>query len=238
MWDDVRELFPVHRNCVYLNNAGVSPPSLRVLEALQTYHSCHAQHGAMVLRDRYGSTARRIKGLLSTLLQCDAGRLALTHNTSEGMSILAQGLDWEPGDKVLGLGSEYPANVYPWRNLEHRGVVYEQVGTTGDGNDLARLEQNVTDQVRLVTVSAVNWCTGTVPDLERLGRACAESGAMLVVDTAQALGVVRVEPDRIGASAMAGSAWKWLMGPMGVGIFYCTPSVLNRVNLVFVEPTL
>jgi len=227
MWGEVRELFPIHRSCVYLNNAGVSPPSVRVLEALDAYHRHHATHGAPGLMARYRDTGARIKRILGELLACPPSHIALIHNTSEGMSILAQGLEWSPGDIVLGLQREYPANVYPWWNLEARGVQYVQIPATGSPEDFPLIERAMNERVRVVSVSGVNWCTGHVADLERLGRLCFHWNAILVVDVAQSLGVVPHHPEASGVAAMAGSAWKWLMGPLGLGIFYCRPDLTS-----------
>jgi len=196
MWNEIRELFPVHESCVYLNNAGVSPPSIRVLEALEAYHACHARHGCAELFTRYRHTGKRIKEILGALLSCPPDTLALTRNTSEGMNIVAQGLDWNPGDIVLGLHHEYPANVYPWWNLEEKGVVFRQLPSSACPSDFSLLEQGMNDRVRLVTVSGVNWCTGHVVDLDRLGRLCSRRNALLVVDVAQSLGVVPQHPER------------------------------------------
>jgi len=59
-------------------------------------------------------------------------------------------------------------------------------------------------------------------------------GVILVVDMAQGLGVVPLDPEKARVSAMAGSAWKWLMGPVGLGIFFCHPSLMDRLPLTFV----
>jgi cysteine desulfurase / selenocysteine lyase len=234
MWQEIRALFPIHKTCVYLNNAGVAPPSVRVTDALRSYHECHALHGVAELFRRYGDTGRRIKEILAGLLDCPASTLAITHNTSEGMNIVAQGLDWVPGDTVLGLDKEYPANVYPWWNLESKGVRYLQVPVFDLSDAFHRIEEAMDPSVRLVSVSGVNWCTGQVLDLARLGALCARKGIRLVVDMAQSLGIVSHPPDATGASAMAGSAWKWLMGPMGLGIFYCRPDLMACLRPVFV----
>lgn len=234
MWNEIRDLFPVTRNCVYLNNAGVVPPSLRVLQALEAFHRTHAHHGWKKADSLCRDAGTRIKEILGTLIGCPAGSIALTRNTSEGMNIVAQGLHWEAGDSVLGLDEEYPANVYPWWNLEKKGVRYVRVKPTHSPTDLDTIRAEMDGRTRLVSVSAVNWCTGHVLDLDSLGEACRQNGTTLVVDMAQALGVLPLAPERWGASAMAGSAWKWLMGPVGVGIFYCSLDLLNRLDLAFV----
>jgi len=176
MWSEIRELFPLHKNCVYLNNAGVAPPSLRVLEALDAYHQKHAEHGWMQVGSEYRDTGAQIKKILGGLLNCPASCLALTHNTSEGMNTVAQGLSWKPEDIVLGLDREYPANVYPWWNLEKKGVRYVRLSPSHSAADLASLEAHMADQVRVVSVSAVDWCSGYVPDLTALGDMCHARG--------------------------------------------------------------
>ena len=104
-------------------------------------------------------------------------------------------------------------------------------------DDIYALEAALDDSVRVVSVSAVDWCSGRRLDLAALGEMCGARGILLVVDMAQALGVVPLDPQAMGIGAMAGSAWKWLLGPLGVGIFYCAPALLDRLSLAFVGTT-
>ena len=234
MWDEIRELFPIHEHCAYLNNAGVSPPSLRVLESLEGSHREHALYGVPKLLPKFMDTGTRIKEILADLLQCSPSCIALTHNTSEGMNIVAQGFPWKDGDCVLGLDREYPANVYPWWNLEKKGVRHLRQKPSHSGEDLAALKRSIDSKVRMVAVSAVDWCSGYTLDLSDLGEFCRDKGVLLVADIAQALGVVPLNPEASGVAAMAGSGWKWLMGPIGVGVFYCHPTLMEQLELVYV----
>ena len=170
MWDEVRKLFPVNEHCTYLNNAGVSPPSTRVLEALEAYHRDHALYGVHKLLPRFVETGTRIKEILGEFLQCSPSCIALTHNTSEGMSIVAQGFQWKEGDCVLGLDQEYPSNVYPWWNLEKKGVRHLRLKPAHSEETLAVLKDGIDDNVRMVAVSAVDWCSGLRPRPFRSGR--------------------------------------------------------------------
>jgi selenocysteine lyase/cysteine desulfurase len=234
MWDEIRKLFPIHEQCTYLNNAGVAPPSRRVLESLDAYHRDHALYGFQKAVLAFKDTGPEIKEILAEFLGCAPACVALTHNTSEGMNIVAQGYPWKPGDCVLGMDLEYPANVYPWWNLERRGVRHLRLKPTNSEQDLSALENRIDASVRVVAVSAVDWCSGFVLDLARLGALCSERGVLLVVDVAQALGAMPLEAEAAGVAAMAGSGWKWLMGPVGVGVFYCHPNLLEKLDLVFV----
>jgi selenocysteine lyase/cysteine desulfurase len=234
MWDEIRKLFPIHEHCTYLNNAGVAPPSLRVLESLDAYHRDHALYGVHKLLPKFMDTGTRIKEILAELLQCPSSCIALTHNTSEGMNIVAQGFPWKEGDCVLGLDREYPANVYPWWNLENKGVRHLRLKPTHSDKDLSALKSGMDDKVRMVAVSAVDWCSGYVLDLSDLGEFCRDKEVLLVADVAQALGVIPLNPETTGVAAMAGSGWKWLMGPIGIGVFYCHPSLMEQLELVYV----
>jgi selenocysteine lyase/cysteine desulfurase len=234
MWDESRRLFPIHEHCTYLNNAGVAPPSTRVLESLQAYHRDHALRGFLKAAQGFRNTGAEIKEILAGFLSCPPSCIALTHNTSEGMNIVAQGYPWKEGDSVLGMDLEYPANVYPWWNLEKRGVRHVRLRPTHSAEDLVNLKNRIDESVRIVAVSAADWCTGYVLDLDDLGAFCRQRGVLLVVDMAQGLGVVPLCPESAGVAAMAGSAWKWLMGPVGLGVFYCREGLTERLDLVFV----
>jgi selenocysteine lyase/cysteine desulfurase len=121
-WARTRSFFPVTRELAYLNHAGVAPISTRVQEALARYAAEATQHGAF----RYGrcidAEVERVRERAGVLLGATPGEIAFVKNTTEGLGLVATGLDWRSGDQVVTCDLEYPSNVYPWWSLRPRGV--------------------------------------------------------------------------------------------------------------------
>lgn len=158
----------------------------------------------------------------------------LIHNTSEGMNILSYGLNLPPGSKILLLENEYPSNYYPFEHLLSKGHTIEFV-RLGENPDafLENFERSITPNTHLVSFSAVHWCTGMPLPLEAIGKICKDKNIFFAVDGAQGVGHIPIHVKQMNIDYMAFSSWKWLLGPLGLGVLYVSSEKLNSINLSF-----
>ncbi len=229
---DPRALFPVTRHLAYLNHAGVAPLSSRAARAMARAVDECVEWGA----HRYQRILRGVeeaRGAAARLLGATPSEVAFVKNTSEGVSIVAEGFPWQEGDAVVVPEGEFPANVYPWLNLERRGVRVLRVPER-KGRLLLDDFREALDRpgVRLLAVSAVEYGTGFRNDLAALGEMCRERDVFFFVDAIQALGCLPLDPAALGIHALAADAHKWLLGPEGVGVLYVSPEVTDRLHPV------
>ncbi|MDX9819356.1 MAG: aminotransferase class V-fold PLP-dependent enzyme [Desulfococcus multivorans] len=234
-WRHVYDNYPINREKIWLNNCGITPAGTHVIEAMTRFLNDFAQHGAHAAAADYGRVLRRIKAVLSTLLGCAPEELCLLHNTAEGMNVISRGLRFDPGDEIILLENEYPSNVYPWRHWGDKGVklLTAPAAPTPDAFFEALLAM-VTSRTRLITLSAVHWCTGMPLPLARIGELCRDRDIRFVVDGAQGVGMQPMDVRRMNIDFMAFSAWKWLMGPLGLGVLYIAEKRLTELDPVFV----
>ncbi|MEA2656113.1 MAG: cysteine desulfurase / selenocysteine lyase, partial [Chloroflexota bacterium] len=174
--------------------------------------------------------ADRVRGLAAQIINGSPDGIALTRSTAHGLSLVAQGLDWERGDNVVGAQWEYPANVYPWMALAADGVEFRQAKLVG-GRVLAdTLFSLVDERTRVVAVSHVEFWNGYRVDIEAIGAECRRRGIIFVVDMMQSVGALRVDVSRMPIDFCATGAGKWLLGPPGIGFCYFTPELLEKVR--------
>ena len=229
-WARTRSFFPVCRELVYLNHAGVAPISTRAAEALARYAAEATRRGALHYDAFYDAEVERVRGRAAALLGAQTEEIAFVKNTTEGLGLVAQGLAWRPGDRVLSCDLEYPSNVYPWQALRARGV--ETVLLPGrDGRlPLETVEAALADpHVRLLTLSSVEFGSGARNDLAALGALCRERGVLFCVDAIQSLGVQPLDVARLGIDFLSADGHKWLCSVEGCGIFYCAASLQDRL---------
>lgn len=154
--------------------------------------------------------------------------IAIVKNTSEGIATVAMGLDWRPGDKIVAFEGEFPANQYPWRRLESKGVTIEWLLPTAS---LERIDQAVRG-ARLLSISFVQFLTGFRADLLGIGEICHRHGAIYFVDAIQGLGAFPVDVQAAHIDALAADGHKWLVGPEGCGILYISRRLQEQVEPV------
>ncbi len=230
-WARTRSFFPVTAELAYLNHAGVAPVSTRVEEALRRYLSEATRRGAFDYARIYDAEIERVRDRAATLLGADRSEIAFVKNTTEGLGLVASGLEWSPGDRVVTCDLEYPSNVYPWWSLADRGV--ETILLPGEAGrlPLERVADALRDsRVRLLALSSVEFGSGARHDLEALGRLCHERGVLFCVDAIQSLGCLPIDVERCRIDFLAADGHKWLLSVEGCGLFYCARRVLDLVR--------
>jgi cysteine desulfurase/selenocysteine lyase len=225
-----RAELPVTAACVYLNHAGMGALPRRAAERMKTLADTVSQSGDRRWLER-NAEVERVRGLAARLLGAREPReVAFVENTSTGLSMVAEGFAWEPGDNVVGAEREFPSNVYPWMRLAERGVEYRTVPERDGRIDDGELLSRINGRTRMLVLSSVQYASGYRADLRRLGAACRERGVLFVVDVIQSLGALAhdVEGERIDVAVAA--CHKWQLGPEGIGLLYVSDRVIERIR--------
>ncbi len=193
--------------------------------------------------------ANRFHQNFAALMKTTADNITMTTNTSEAISMIANGYPFQPGDQVISYVNEYPANHYPWVvQAKRRGVELILLSDTqlqqedrpyagpvdpalARGWSMEELEALVTDRTRVIAISHVQFTSGYAADLEQLGDFCKAKGIDLVVDAAQSLGCLPVYPQQWNVAAVASAGWKWLLGPVGTGVLYTRPDFREKIEI-------
>jgi len=230
-WERTRSLFPVTRELAYFNHAGVAPISSRVDEAIRRYAAEATRLGAFNYPRSFDDEIERVRERAALLLNATADEIAFVKNTTEGLGIVAAGLDWQRGDQVLTCDLEYPSNVYPWWSLRERGVETVMLRGREGRLPLASVEEALRrPRVRLLALSSVEFASGARNDLEALGDLCREHGVLFCVDAIQSVGCFPIDVEKCGIDFLAADGHKWLLSVEGCGIFFCSKRVQDLVT--------
>jgi len=231
-WAHWRAEFPITaRDGIHFNHAGVSPISRRVAAAVTAFTDDWQRIDATVQR-RWDARTEAIRAAFARLVGAQADEIAFVKNTSEGISLVAVGLDWHAGDNVIAVDGEYPSNVYPWFGLRRWGVETRLV-TPRRGrvhvDDVAALADART---RVVAASFVDWNSGARTALAPLGEWCRARDILFCVDGIQGVGAVRIDVERDHIDCLAVGGHKWLLAPEGCGCLFVSRRVADRVQSV------
>jgi len=212
--------FPVTEKYIYLDHAGVAPVSNRVRTAVETFLRESAGGGAFHY-PAWVQEIAEIRARCAGLIGADSNEVAFVKNTSHGLSLVAGGLDWKQGDNLLFCERDFPSNIYPWLGIEKRGVEVRPVPHHRGKVLIEDIERRMDNRTRLVAVSSVHFSSGFRIDLKRLGGLCRDRNILLCVDAIQSLGVMQMNVKEQKIDFLSADAHKWLLGPEGIGIFYC-----------------
>ena len=222
--------FPLGEGLIYLNHAAVAPWPKRTRDAVRQFAEENLHFGAKNYA-RWLQTEALLRKQLQALINAPSiDDIALLKNTSEGLSVVAEGIDWHRHDNIVSSDEEFPSNRIPWLAQQKKGVTFREISLADDNPEQCLI--NACDEnTRLLTISAVQYGSGRRLDLERLGQFCRQNGILFCIDAIQALGVIPFDVRKIRADFVMADAHKWLLGPEGVALFYCAGSIRESLAL-------
>jgi selenocysteine lyase/cysteine desulfurase len=216
---------------LYLNHAAVAPWPERTRVAVSRFAAENQYRGSQHYRD-WLRVEQRLREQLRRLINADdVAEIGLLKSTSEGLSVVAHGLDWQPGASIVTAREEFPSNRVAWQSLAPSGVTTRLVQLEGADDPEAALFASVDDTTRLLAISAVQYADGLRMDLPRIGAFCRERGILFCVDAIQQIGALPFDVAAIGADFVIADGHKWLLGPEGLALFYCRATHLERLRL-------
>lgn len=227
VWRQYREQFPVTGNLIYLNHAAVSPVSKRCADAMRWLATDAELYGSLHY-DQWMAAYEAIRAVTARLIGAHRDEIAVVKNTSEGIATIAMGIDWGPGDRVVAFHEEFPANLYPWKKLEAKGVRVEWLSVA---DPLDRIDEACRG-ARLLALSFVQYLSGYRADLTAMGEICKRHGTFFFVDAIQGLGAFPLDVRQSNIHALAADGHKWLTGPEGCGVLYVQKDVQDQVEPV------
>jgi cysteine desulfurase/selenocysteine lyase len=229
LFESYRREFPITKKYIYLDHSGVAPMPLRVKNAIEQFLAESAGGGAF----HYSKWAQRIseiRNACARLINAGPDELAFVKSTSHGLSIVAEGLDWRPGDNVLIYEKEFPSNIYPWLNLRRKGVEVRIIPSREGRILIDDIAQLIDSKTKLLAISSVQFSNGFRIDLEKVGSLCRKNDVLLCVDAIQSLGVIPMDVKEYHVDFLSADAHKWLLGPEGIGVFYCRRELAERLS--------
>ena len=227
---DVGRFFPIKQNRVYFNNASIGALSLPVVASVERFLENCRDKGRNDYPNWCAHTDQVIKTRVARLIGAKRSEIAFVKNTTEGLVNVANGLDWREGDNVVLPDIEYPSNVYCWMKLAARGVNIRWVKNREGRILVDDIREAIDARTRLVSVSSVQFSNGFRQDLEATSTLCREKGVLLNLDAIQWVGALEMDMERYGIDFMSFGGHKWMLAPVGTGIFYCRESALDQLE--------
>jgi len=225
--EQIKRDFPVTKKTIYMNNGAIAPTPLSTVKAVTDFMLKCSEAGpdAPQTSEYVSSLLDELRTRVGHLINCDREEVVLVQSTTEGLNIVANGIGWQKDDSIVVRGGrhEHYANYLPWVSVSQRNgvqlrdLVVDEAGYF-DLSDLDKLMKGA----RMIAMSHALYNTGAIMPLEEVGKIAKENNALFCVDAAQSAGTIPIDVKKIGCDFMAFPGFKWLCGPTGIGVFYCS----------------
>jgi selenocysteine lyase/cysteine desulfurase len=178
--------------------------------------------------DQWLAAYEGLRSAAARLIHSEPSEIALMKNTSEGIATVAMGLDWQPGDRMVAFREEFPANYYPWKRLEQKGVAVRWLSVT---DSLERID-DACRGARLLSISFVQFLSGYRAPIQEIGEICRRNRCIYLVDAIQGMGAFPLDVKACHIDALAADGHKWMLGPEGCAILYVSNELQDHVEPV------
>ena len=232
---DISLDFPTSKK-IYLNNASVS---------IMPYQSIKDMSDFLLLYNSIGPDSkesenliieklRDVRKLIAKLISCQPDEIVLTQSTTDGINIVANGLSFEKNSNIIirGMTHEHHSNFYPWLKLKNKTLI-KSLPIDKDGFfKINHLESFIDTNTRLISISHALYNTGSILPVESISKTL-NNKIPFFIDAAQTIGCIGdIDVSKINCNFMSFNGSKWLCGPMGTGLFYC-----SRKSSELLEPS-
>ncbi|MDE4907159.1 aminotransferase class V-fold PLP-dependent enzyme [Methanogenium marinum] len=230
----IRKDFPILGDVVYLDNAATSFSPEPVIDAIIDFeHNYRANIGRGVHRLTQISSQKywHAHEKVATFIGGESGITVFTKNTTEGINMVAGGISWNQGDRIVTTILEHHSNLLPWRALSKKGVFVDVIGLNSSYSpDLSELKKVICPQTKLVAVTYASNVLGVVTPVKEIAEICHENGVMLLVDGAQAVPHMPVNVTDISCDFFVFSGHK-MLGPTGTGVLWMKEASIEPLFL-------
>jgi selenocysteine lyase/cysteine desulfurase len=221
-----RREFPVLGRKVYLNSGSYCALANSVKAAFEAYMEDRLLVGANW--DVWVQKNESVRGLVARLLHAAPDEIAVTASVSAGLNALASAMSFEgTRNKVVVTDFEFPTSAQIWHAQEPRGAEVVHVGRDADGYiPLEHFEQAIDERTQLVAITQVCFRNGAKLDIPGIVRIARAKGAMVLLDTYQAVGSVDINVKSLDVDFAVGGMLKYLLGTAGIGFMYVRDSLI------------
>ncbi len=228
--ESIRKQYPITEDRIFLNHASTGPISHRTAEAmLRTVNHMHEPMEKNLTE--WITHLERSRRLFADIIGASADEITHVQNTSSGLGLVANAIRWRSGDTVIVPQDEFPSNLYVWKNLRSLGVETITLKIDSGMPLLETLKKSSLGNVRLISLSAVDYLTGRFYELEEIGRFCRENGILFCVDGVQAVGAVQLDVKNCFIDFLACGGQKWLLAPPGTGFLFIRKELIEDLHV-------
>jgi isopenicillin-N epimerase len=233
-WLDLRAHFDLDPDVTIFNHAGLSPSPRAVRDAMTAQVSRANRNPSRVLWREQDHELDAVRDRLARMLGCTSEELALTPNATYGLHTAILGLALRAGDEILTTTHDYSRALTAMRQRERRdGTVTVQVplATPVEAPEAVATQilERITARTKLVVLSQMTFLTGQQMPIRTVAEAVAKLGIPLLVDGAHGIGLLPATVDQFGGAFYTACLHKWLMGPIGTGVFVARSAWIDKL---------
>lgn len=238
-WEMVKKSFSLKKGLYYFNNASLGPSPEPVIAATEKFRRMLDSFPSKYMWGGWIKDKEDVRKKAAKLLGASVEEIALIHNTTEGMNVVASSLKLEPGDEVILIDHEHPSGTIPWQYWqETKGIKLVRptlpILPKNPAEIVELYRKAVTPKTKVISMCHMVNTNGMILPVKEVAEMAKAKGILVAVDGAQTAGMITVDLNDLGCDFYAASSHKWMFSPKGMGIFYAKKESQKLINPLIV----
>jgi len=224
-WEAVKKQFRFASGVQYFNNASLGSSSIPIRKATNEFRDILDDFPSKYMWGGWENAKEEVRKKVADFFKVDKEEIALTHNTTEGMNLIAKSFNFEAGDEVIIADHDHTSAYIPWKVWqEEKGIKMVRPtlpivpNTKEEVVELYR--KAITPRTKVISLCHIVNTNGMILPVKEISAMAHERGILVAVDGAQSAGMFNIDLHDLGCDFYTASSHKWLFSPKGVGVFY------------------
>lgn len=238
-WEMVKAQFTFAPGLYYFNNASLGPSPELVADATENFRRTLDGFPSKYMWGGWNTDKEQTREKAAQAVGVSPEEIALIHNTTEGMNVIAASMNLEPGDEVILADHEHTSGTIPWMYWQEtkgiklvRPVLPMMPASPGELVDVYR--EAITPRTKVISMCHMVNTNGMILPVQEVSSLARPRNILVAVDGAQTAGMFPFDLHEMGCDYYAASSHKWLFSPKGVGIFYARQEAQQHLRPLIV----
>jgi len=239
-WELVKKEFDFAEGLTYFNNASLGPCPKLVVDATNEYRALLDGFPSKYMWGGWNDQIEETRAKVAAMFAVDDEEIALIHNTTEGMNLVAHSLDLQAGDEVILADHEHSSGTACWQywQEERNGVklVRPELPILPETEEelVEIYRKAITPKTKVISMVHGTNTNGMILPVRKISKMAHEKGILVAVDGAQTAGTFEIDLHDLGCDFYAASAHKFMFAPKGMGVFYAKQSSQQHLKALVV----
>ena len=238
-WETIAKQFVFAPKLRYFNNASLGGSPIPVQKASEEFRATLDGFPSKYMWGGWADAKEEVRENLAEVFSVSNEEIALVHNTTEGMNLIARSFDLQAGDEVILADHEHASGTIPWEYWqETKGITLVRPTlpilpeSVEEVVDVYR--KAITAKTKVISMCHIVNTNGMILPVKEVSEIAHEKGILVAVDGAQSAGMFQIDLHDLDCDFYVASSHKWLFSPKGLGVFYAKKEAQHHLKPLMV----
>ena len=239
-WELVKSQFKFEEGLYYFNNASLGPCPKMVVDATNEFRALMDGFPSKYMWGGWQNEKEATRQKVADMFGADKEEIALIHNTTEGMNLIASSMDLAPGDEVILSDHEHTSALIPWQYWqETKGIKLVRptlpILPSSEEEIVAIYRKAITPRTKVISMVHGTNTNGMILPVKKISKMAHDKGILVGVDAAQTGGTFQIDLHDLGCDYYAACGHKFMFSPKGMGVFYASMDAQKHLKPLIVS---